>query len=434
MIWGITAYFNPSGFRRPLENYRRFSAGVRRQGLPLLAVELAFGDDPYALTEDDADIVVRRRSDTILWHKERLLNIAMQHLPGECREVCWLDSDVVFANDAWIEDTRRALDHAAVVQPFSHCVWLPPGRDHLDLSETDYPRIGGDYGRHHSFAFGWRHFGRPALEARVLSGHVGFAWAAKRGMLERLGLYDAGIAGSGDDMMAHAFVGSEAFARNQGRRHPPALLRHLAGWAARAYAEGRGNLDYVNGDLFHLWHGHVLNRQYLERIEGLSRYGYDPASHIRLDHNGLYRWTEQAPPELVNFVRSYFSERREDLSTGHNGQAFWFKKGFHDDEGGFRWALSTALLQVATGGSTLRFRLGSNVLDRFETSQSIDIYVNGRLRHTVHLRDNRPVPVALHGLRLDDLVRFESDFRFKPRDHGEMDARTLSFMFFPDHS
>ncbi len=48
-VCGVTSFFNPAGFESKAGNYKRFSARVRRQGLFLILVELAYDDQPFAL-------------------------------------------------------------------------------------------------------------------------------------------------------------------------------------------------------------------------------------------------------------------------------------------------------------------------------------------------------------------------------------------------
>ena len=90
----ITCYFNPVGYRRRLENYRIFR---QRLKAPLVTVELSFGGG-FHLSSQDADILVQLRSPSILWQKERLLNVALKS-PGRCNKVAWLDCDILFEND-----------------------------------------------------------------------------------------------------------------------------------------------------------------------------------------------------------------------------------------------------------------------------------------------------------------------------------------------
>src|SRR3954452_243748 len=125
-MWGVATYFRstPSRWMRP--NLLRFGERVRRQGLKLLIVELALGDQPYEVGDDVADLVIRRRARNLLWQKERLLNIGIAPLPADCEGVVWLDADVLFENDGWVEQTARLLDDHAAVQPFDTACWLDP--------------------------------------------------------------------------------------------------------------------------------------------------------------------------------------------------------------------------------------------------------------------------------------------------------------------
>jgi len=79
-LWAVTAYFNPLRYATRLANYRMFS---ERLPVPLLAVELGF-DGRFDLDNDAADVVIRRTGRDVLWHKERLLNEAIDALPARC--------------------------------------------------------------------------------------------------------------------------------------------------------------------------------------------------------------------------------------------------------------------------------------------------------------------------------------------------------------
>jgi hypothetical protein len=94
--------------------------------VPLLTVELAFGDNPFELRAGDAEKIVKIRGGDVMWQKERLLNIAVEHLPPECEYVAWLDCDLIFDDADWAEKTQAALQKYVVVQPFQHyCELLP---------------------------------------------------------------------------------------------------------------------------------------------------------------------------------------------------------------------------------------------------------------------------------------------------------------------
>ena len=42
MLHAVTCLFNPCGYRRPVQNHRRFAAGLAAAGVPLTTVELSY--------------------------------------------------------------------------------------------------------------------------------------------------------------------------------------------------------------------------------------------------------------------------------------------------------------------------------------------------------------------------------------------------------
>src|SRR5512143_3579916 len=94
-LWAITSYFNPAGYARRLANYRRFR---ERLAVPLVTVELSF-NGRFELGRRDADVLVQLHGTSVMWQKERLLNIAVKKVPRACNKIAWLDCDIVFETD-----------------------------------------------------------------------------------------------------------------------------------------------------------------------------------------------------------------------------------------------------------------------------------------------------------------------------------------------
>src|SRR5260370_10452169 len=137
-LWGISAYVSPAGYSNKLGHLRLFANRIQTQGLKLLVVELAVEDQPFGLDQKVAAIVVRVRSSTILWEKERLLNIALGTLPGSCDKVIWLETDVLFENENWVEETSQLLEQFVVAQPYDVARWLPRGVECI-APQSDIP-------------------------------------------------------------------------------------------------------------------------------------------------------------------------------------------------------------------------------------------------------------------------------------------------------
>jgi hypothetical protein len=300
-LWGITACFNPAGYRNKYDHLRRFASNVRRQGLKLVIVELCLRGAASVLQDDAADLVIRLRSDTILWHKERLLNIALSALPDCCDKVAWLDADLLFENAGWVRDTARLLDRYSIVQPFQFACWLPQNMAEIPTGDSTN---GTEIEVQAASAYAWL----SSKDWNAVPGHPGFAWAARRSLLSKHGFYDRFILGGGDWVMSWAMFHS---ANLWQALLPSALENHLRTWSADFHADVQGSVYFTPGRLFHLWHGDKKNRRYLLRSVILREANFDPTTDITLDDAQCWRWSSDKP-ELHRKVEEYFRFRKEE--------------------------------------------------------------------------------------------------------------------------
>ncbi|MBS0656991.1 MAG: hypothetical protein JSR82_01935 [Verrucomicrobia bacterium] len=297
----VTCLFNPGGFRSKLRNYERFRARLAAQGVPLLTVECRFGDQPFELPPGDDVRQIRARD--VMWQKERLLTVGIRALPPEVSKVAWVDADVLFERADWAFATAEALERFPVVQPFETVIRLPPGHGEF--------RGAGD--GWHSFAAAYARDPHIALAGNFdAHGHTGFAWAGRRDWLERHGLFDACIAGSGDHMMAHAFIGDwESVCVQRIIGSANAHRACFARWSSALYGDIRARLGCVGGRLLHLWHGEMARRRYVVRNRELADFDFDPARDLQLADTGAWEWTESGR-RMEAWARDYFAQRAED--------------------------------------------------------------------------------------------------------------------------
>jgi len=300
MLSAITSFFNPAGYQSKLTNYRTFRKHMR---LPLITVELSF-TGRFVLQAGDADVLVQLSGGDILWQKERLLNVALRHLPVDCDFVAWLDCDVIFAEHDWPARACAALGEFRLVQPFSERCNLAQhahqGSSEWGPVESAVPGLG------HEFATS-----RPELRAEAPPyPSAGLAWVARRSLLEKHQLYDARVIGGGDSSIACAAIGRFDQCRESLRLNAREE-KHYRAWAEPFFADVGGRIGYVDGRAFHLWHGDFRDRGYQERLAGFARLDFDPFSDVALRHDGCWRWSSEKP-ELHEYVKSYFFARNED--------------------------------------------------------------------------------------------------------------------------
>ncbi len=305
VLWAITCYFNPVGYRQRLSNYRTFRA---RLNAPLVAVELGF-DDTFELSDGDADVLIQLRGGDVMWQKERLLNLAFAAVPEACRKIAWLDCDIVFDRTDWAEAAGRLLDRLAFVQLFDQVYYMPADLDRAGLSRDEAIL-------HRTGLAAAINGGDPeARLGEILVGNIprharGLAWAARREILDGRGLFDACIIGGGDSAMACASYGCLDYILARQKMHAPQAERYLD-WAEPFHRQVAGDVGALAGDIFHLWHGDIERRGHRRRYQGFSAFGFDPGDDIAMSENGVWCWNSDKP-EMHDYVRRYFASREED--------------------------------------------------------------------------------------------------------------------------
>ncbi len=281
----VTCFWNPAGYRRLVTNYHRFRDGLRAQGADLWTIELHYGTPalPDATTTCAADPATQT-----LWHKEQLLNLQIGALPPEYDAVAWIDADLLFP-DGWIEAALGALVLHPVVQLFERIEDLGPKERVFRIREGCAKAL---------------HRKGKAV------GLPGGAWAARRGAIAA-GLYTANVIGGGDEAMRFAWTRDPR--PSSLRAYSPGRRKHFMDWADRQTVNG--SIGYLPITLRHLFHGFPQDRLYRARRAYLTDDAFDPATDLEHDANGAYRWTAHAlaaKPRMVERVRNYFTERRDD--------------------------------------------------------------------------------------------------------------------------
>jgi len=312
-MWGVATYFNPARYPGKYRNLKLFAERVRSQGLKLIVVELQFDHAPFEVEEPIADCVLRLRSSAVLWQKERLFNRALAALPDSCDKVVWLDADILFENPAWVGQTAALLEEYKLVQPFEGAGWLPEGltaRPEVELPPSDGVARAKYYGVAYAQTVS------PNQNILRQSSHTGFAWAARRGVIESHGFYDRFVLGGGDLVMCAAMFGYAAAWLGRswaGKFCSEAQIQDLLEWSDAFWNTVRGSVSYTGGDVLHLWHGRMENRRYFTRLVILKEERFDPRADIALDGDSCWTWNSDKP-ELHRRVREYFEGRKEDSS------------------------------------------------------------------------------------------------------------------------
>ncbi|MFZ6766519.1 hypothetical protein ACO0LM_05485 [Undibacterium sp. Di26W] len=301
----LTTYFNPCRYLSRRQNYDAFMQGMRAAGVTCITVECAFGDASFELPA--ALDVLQVRSSTLLWQKERLLNLAASWLPASCRYVAWLDCDILFDNKNWARELVAVLRQYPVAQVWETCLRQPQdGTDHGAADEQP--------DRVTSFAAVMQEQPTSLQAGRYDShGHTGYGWAMRRSLFDSTGLYEAAISGSADHFMAHAIYGDYNFCIQNALKHDHAQITHLQVWGQRFYQQVQGQLGVVRGEIRHLWHGDARHRRYFLRMHDITDLGFNPWTDLSMRAGRPLEWhAEMHKPALRQYFVNYFQSRRED--------------------------------------------------------------------------------------------------------------------------
>lgn len=297
----VTTYYNPCRFRRRKQNYDTFIAHMRQFGVKVITVECTFADEKPELQAVDG--VIHLTSSSLLWQKERLLNLAAKSLPRHVEYVAWLDCDILFENPNWVGDTIRALSVYPIVQLFETC---------LRLEASGLAGYSPDVAE--SFASVMTRFPESMAYSRYdLHGHTGYAWAMRRDIFENVGLYEHAISGSADHFMAHAIYNNYNFCIQTALKSDPEQLSHLKEWGERFFRYMDRGVGVVRGQIRHLWHGDLKNRNYYLRMHQITDLGYNPYTDITSEPGRPLEWMDGLnKPELVAYFNDFFHSRLED--------------------------------------------------------------------------------------------------------------------------
>ncbi len=336
----IAVISNVMRFESRYRLYHAFAKQVEEAGAILTTVELATRDRHFEVTDHRNPRHLQLRSPSVLWHKENLVNLGIQHLSRtdpDFEYAAWIDADVTFMRPDWAVETVHLLQLHDVIQMWTHSLdlgphgepianctslihnWMQneqllqpwsraahkadpkPAFSLLDASTHDGSEVHGHHDHGH---------GKPPVPGLL---HTGYAWAARRSAIADLGgLGDIAILGSGDRSMAYALIGEVDRSFPAGIH--PSYVEYWREWQRRAELHIRRNVGVMGGTLIHHFHGSKVHRRYQDRWHILVDHQFDYLRDIKYSPQGTLEWTHRNPL-LERDVKHYFAVRNEDANT-----------------------------------------------------------------------------------------------------------------------
>ncbi len=278
--------------------YKLFNEFIKRleedEHVQVYVVEMIYKKQKYIVTQKNNKHHLQLHSDIPIWHKENMINLGVKLLPKKYKAFAWIDADVEFENNTWALDTLKILNGSKdIVQLFSHCV-------DMDKDETTLNNFS---------SFGYNFSKNKKYCTKGLDyWHPGYAWAITRKAYEKIGgLYDKGVLGSGDNIMALSIINKINTFINYDYHND--YKQSMLDCQQKMKTL---RLGYVPGVIRHYFHGTKKNRQYTERWQILMKYKFSPLLHIEYDSNGILIPTKHFSLEFQQDIMNYFLERKED--------------------------------------------------------------------------------------------------------------------------
>jgi len=296
-LYVILPYFNYCKYKSRTKLFLDFIKRIQsNRSIRIIVVEGTPKGMPFDLPLFSDNIFLHIKVELVdrVWIKENLINLAIKNLPKEWYYVAWIDADLTFLNEHWVEETIKQLKQVDIVQLFDSAMNLGPNGETLKIDKGfvyQYLKSGHEYIKTYKYGF-W---------------HPGYAWACNRLAYEKMGkLIDFGILGSGDHHMALAWIG-KVECSHPGNIHLDYMM------ALKEFQDRCKNmkLGYVPGSILHHYHGSIADRRYQERWQILTKHHYSPLKDIAYKENGLLYLTESGK-RFQESIDDYFKGRRED--------------------------------------------------------------------------------------------------------------------------
>jgi hypothetical protein len=237
---------------------------------------------------------------SILWVKENLINLAIESLPINWKYVCWIDSDILFLNPNWVEETITSLKVNDVVQLYKTMTYLDKNGD-IDIN------INIPYHKPilPSFIYNCK------KEKRYVFAPTGFGWAVNKEFYKKINkFFEFGIIGGGDFIFAVAATQSYEVAKTA------ALFKNSPSKNYTDQLMSYYNLfkdcktSYINGLICHQWHGSLQQRQYESRWDIVLKHKFDPFLHVSKTSEGVIYFNNNAKNFEEDFL-TYFNNRKD---------------------------------------------------------------------------------------------------------------------------
>jgi hypothetical protein len=231
----------------------------------------------------------------MFWAKENLINLAINNLPKDWQFAVWVDRDVIFESDLWVNETIKKLKESDIIHPWNKLFYL---NKQNQIPYPNYPNLSIFYTK-----------SDPKLHLK--KGHSGMAWGINKNFYNKIGkIIDWQIVGGGDVTLAFCCGIKE----KEKLKQLPSVQTEGMKNEVYNYSKYFENVkyDYVNASIYHAIHGTQENRQYKSRWDILHNNNFDPAKDIFYNQEGIIEFSKSWEDKAAKQIENFFLLRKED--------------------------------------------------------------------------------------------------------------------------
>jgi hypothetical protein len=278
----ILVYFNKQGSLRLINNLLFIKHMLDLANIPYFIGEMSINHSPFLFAESSN--IFHFESPDNMFYKENIINLMEPLLPPIYDKFCIMDADIIFDNSDWYNLISSKLNDVNICQPFSTAYWL-------NITYDDVIRENYSY-----------------LKKRI-GGHEGFVWGFQRAWFNTYKFPTGCFMGSGDTLFVKAVFEKQIFEQHEYLYD--SLVKYITNLPSTISS------DYLDMNVYHLYHGTINNRQYLSKhtkFNNLLTNLKITTSDELIENNAddIMQWMPNYRNLFNSFMEEYLINRNDD--------------------------------------------------------------------------------------------------------------------------
>jgi hypothetical protein len=295
----VMCFFNPAGYKQTVKNTNHVVSQIKKSNIPLFLTELVYKDEKPQIKDTNFTVY----SNSKIFSKENLWNITARRLPDKYKKIIFLDSDIKFADKDWFNKSSIILNQHPVMQPMSYVyrkIYLNTKNKTIDTSDI-----------YHSIWFKQSIANYIVKHKKINQRycHSGYCIGLQRKFFEKInGFFELAIVGGGDALFWYSFlekdlpisytITEQTYLYKKYHEHKKRFREYL----------NIEDVSYLKNSLaFHLYHGTLNNRKYIDRNKILDQFNVQ--TNFYHNSQGVLEINSDL---LQNSINKYFYDRKED--------------------------------------------------------------------------------------------------------------------------